>query len=219
MALYSSALSASNMVSAYNAMTTRLALSSNTMAAARVLVAEGDSITATQTAPVGYPFLYNSAPPSPLIVGFNNAVSGSTIADLNTRAAALNASLPTTIGTRKFILSVLIGANDLLGYAGGTTAWLAALASYCDAQRAVGRKVAICTVLPQTTPGFNTEQVTANTAIKTWVGTHADALVDFTTNANLTDASNTTYFTAGVHPTASGQTQMQAVYGPVINGM
>ena len=105
----------------------------------RAYVAEGDSIT-SDTSGIGgvtpYPDRYLSFA-SPTINTFvNNAVGGSALANMNLRAATLDAMLP--LGTVN-ILSVLVGANDSIGgsslYATAAI-YAAAVASYLDARRA-----------------------------------------------------------------------------------
>jgi peptidoglycan hydrolase-like protein with peptidoglycan-binding domain/lysophospholipase L1-like esterase len=192
--------------------------------ASRVLVAEGDSITGGSS--FSYPYLYGPNA-SPALYGVNYAVSGSGISDLNARASNVDGVLPYDRTGRKFILSVNIGANDLsTGYSGaggtGISGWLADLATYLDARRAAGWKVALCTVLPRTAVGFNTARATANTTLRTWVGTHADAICDFAADATMgadATASNVTYFSDGTHPTATGQAILETVYRATINAI
>jgi hypothetical protein len=54
---------------------------------------------------------------------------------LNNRAATLDSVIPPNKNGRKFILSVLIGHNDLVG-GESTATFLTNLASYLDARRA-----------------------------------------------------------------------------------
>lgn len=222
-ALWTRALSKAEIARTLAVLKTRLALSSLTMADIRFIVAEGDSITEGVTHSTNaYPAVYNATPPNPLLMGFNNAVAGDGIAQLNARAAALDAKLPTTIGTRKFILTVLIGRNDLP--AADPTTYAASLASYCDARRAAGWKVAICTILPSTALGFNTARNAVNTIIRGWTpGQHADALVDFgdtaTTMGADAAAADTLLYQDGTHPTQLGQNDLAAEYAVIINAM
>jgi hypothetical protein len=113
----------------------------------RILAFEGDSITGGFN--YSWPYLYGPNA-SPSMFGANYAVSGSTIADMVARAATVDGVIPPNKGSRKFILSVLIGANDLATL--GTSTWLTNLAAYLDARRAAGWIVVICTVLPRTIP-------------------------------------------------------------------
>lgn len=76
----------------------------------RIYCSEGDSITGSFT--YSYPYTVGSNA-SPAVLGSNWAVGGSGLSDLvNIRASTVDTVIPTSINGRKFILSVLIGAND-----------------------------------------------------------------------------------------------------------
>jgi hypothetical protein len=94
---------------------------------------EGDSITAGAA---GTPFGYTAqAAITPYPQGIITAISGSNIANLVSREAADNALLQQS-PTRN-IMTVLIGANDM-GDAGGASAFVANVKSYCLTMRAAG---------------------------------------------------------------------------------
>jgi lysophospholipase L1-like esterase len=224
LALYGSALTDDQIRTAYSVLSRKATANGLTMVTnTRVLVAEGDSIT---EAAAGYPFLFGPNA-SPAVLGNNKAVATSTIADLVNRATVVDAILPPSRGSRKFILSVLIGANDLATL--GAPTWLANLASYCDARRAAGWTVAVCTVLPRTSAPHNTARAIANTELRLWTtggstvpGIHADAICDFAADATMgpdAAASNVTYYSDGTHPTAAGQALLEPVYRAVINAL
>jgi peptidoglycan hydrolase-like protein with peptidoglycan-binding domain/lysophospholipase L1-like esterase len=224
LALWNRALSDGEIRDAVSFQQTRASLSSISASNAnRILVAEGDSITAAFNA---YPYVFGPNA-NPALYGVNYAVSGSTISSLNTRASAVDAVIPPSPSSRTFILSVLIGANGLsTDYSGpggtGVSGWLADLATYLDARRAAGWKVVLCTVLPRTTPDFNAARNTANATIATWGGVHADAICDFAADPTMgTDAaaSNTTYYSDGTHPTATGQTVLEPIYRAAVNSI
>jgi hypothetical protein len=210
---------------AYTALSANAVTDGLTMADARILVAEGDSITAAD----GSWFYRYGANDNPKVVGANRATSGWSIADLEADAANLDAIIPPTPGTRDFILTVLIGRNDLVGYPGGTSAWLAALASYLDDRRAAGWTVVLCTLLPSTGVGFNTARGTANTELRLWTtngstvpGQHADHIIDFAADATMgpdAAASDTGLYGDGTHPTATGQSNLEAVARAVLNAI
>ncbi len=186
----------------------------------RVLVAEGDSITAG-TGVSTYPYRFGPNA-NPGLYGVVYATTGSTITTMEGRATKVDGIIPPTTTDRTFILSVLIGANDLPTDGGSTASWLTQLAAYLDARRAAGYKVALCTVLPRTTGSFNTARNEVNAILRTWVGTHADAICDFAANATMgpdAAASNTTYYSDGTHPTAAGQVILETVYRSTINSM
>jgi lysophospholipase L1-like esterase len=217
MALYDRALTAAEIRTAASAVKARAAGDGVTLTFAdRIFVAEGDSISAVDGA---WPYLYGPNA-SPAVLGNNIAVSGSTIADLEARAAQVDAMLPPNRTGRKFILTVLIGRNDLAAL--GVTAWLAALSSYLDARRAAGWIVVLGTVLPATASGFNALRNTANTTLRTWTGVHCDALIDFAANATMgpdAAASNATLYSDGTHPTSTGQANLEAIARPVLNAL
>jgi hypothetical protein len=224
-ALWNRALSDSEVRSAVSFQQARASSSSITTSnASRILVTEGDSITGG----FGYSYPYLFGPnASPALYGVDYAVSGSGIPTLNARAAQIDGIIPPNATGRKFILSVLIGANDLsTGYSGpggtGVSGWLADLGTYLDARRAAGWKVVLCTVLPQTAAGFNAARNTANTTLRTWVGTHADALADFAADPTMgpdSAASDTSLYADGTHPTNAGQVILESVFRPAVNGL
>jgi hypothetical protein len=224
-AVWNRALSDSEIRSAVAFQQARAASSSITATnVSRVLVAEGDSITGAFS--YSYPYLFGSHA-SPALYGVDYAISGSTIASMNSRASTVDGIIPPNTQGREFILSVLIGANDLSSsYSGpggtGVSGWLADLATYLDARRAAGWKVVLCTVLPRTASGFNAARDAANTTLRTWVGVHADALCDFAADPTMgpdAAASNTTYYADGTHPTAAGQAILEPIYQAAINSI
>jgi lysophospholipase L1-like esterase len=228
-ALYGSALTDEQIRTAHSVLSAKATVDGLTMATSRILVTEGDSITSSDGS---YAFLFG-ANANPAVLGNNIAKSGSVIglADGSTagsmfeRAATVDSIIPPTPGSREFVISVLIGANDLVTL--GASTFLERLAAYCDARRLAGWTVVVCTALPNTTGGFNAERATANTAIRTWVGVHADAICDFDTEATMgidgngstTGPWDTTYYSDGLHPTAAGQALLEAVYRAVINAL
>lgn len=219
LALWDRALTDAEIRAAVDLQQARAAASSITATSTtRILVAEGDSITGA--ASFDYPYLFGPNA-NPALYGVVYAVSGSTIANLNTRATIVDGIIPPSTSGRKFILSVLIGANGL-GGAADVPAWLASLATYLDARRAAGWTVVLCTVLPSTAAGFNANRNTANATLSTWVGTHCDALCDFAAEATMgpdAAASNATYYSDGTHPTAAGQALLEVVYRAAVNAV
>lgn len=159
---------------------------------------EGDSIVAT-TSPIGYPIVTSTL--SPIKQGRTFAVSGSTMADLNSRAASVDA---TYVSGANNILFVGDGRNDMS--TGLATTFVADLKAYCLARKAVGWKVVVATVLPSTLLGFNTKRNAANVLIVADTSFY-DALARFDLDATMgpdAAASNTTYYSDGTHPTAAG---------------
>lgn len=187
----------------------------------RIYCAEGDSISAADGA---YPYLFGPNA-SPAVIGVNRAVSGSGIAQLNTRAASVDAIVSGRSGVAQdCILSVLIGANDLAGYVGGASAYAADLATYCDARRAAGWQVVVCTILPKDGDAtHNARRAVVNADItSTWGGVHCDAIADFAANTTIgedADAANPTYYSDGVHLTAAGQAIAEPILRAAVNSL
>lgn len=182
----------------------------------RFVSAEGDSITALGQ---GYYAAYapNAAKP---VAGINFAVSGSAITDLVSRGATVD--LGYRAGATN-ILTVLIGANDLGGYAGGESAWFAALMSYVSARRSVGWKVGVCTVLPKNDATHNTRRNIVNPQIRSAVGTQIDFVIDFDTDAQMGIDNSFTAFPAnwtdGTHPNATGHARLEPIYRAAVNAV
>lgn len=124
--------------------------------------------------------------------------------------AAKLAALAAGRGSAARVLVVWVGTNDLA--LGRSAAQVTAdLWTYCDAARAAGWKVIVCTLIDRTDQGagqatFNSNRATVNSNVTSQWSSHADYLLDFAANANLGPngaANNTTYFNADkVHLTA-----------------
>jgi lysophospholipase L1-like esterase len=179
----------------------------------KAMVFEGDSITdpnVSMGANLKYSALAQAAI-TPFPQGSNFAISGSGIANISARSAAVDAAFATTSLAEK-LLFLFDGANDS-GL--GAATLVADLKAYCLARKAAspGLKIVIATLLPQTTAGFNTFRDAVNPLIKadsSWY----DAIADFAANGTMgcdACAANTTYFSDGEHPTAAGQ----ALLGPI----
>lgn len=224
MALYDRALTDDEVRTAYAAQKARAALSGITVNRARFLLADGDSITESSFG-YFYKFLPNA---SPVVQGRNEAVSGSGLAEVVGRASAIDARLPPNTELGKFVLSVFVGAN--LPGGSDINQFLADYAAYCDARRAAGWGLAVATILPRisdVSDSFNTRRNIINPVLRTWVGLHCDAIIDFAADptmgpdsvANGTGTYNPTYYSDGVHPTDAGQVILETIYRPVINGL
>lgn len=119
--------------------------------------------------------------------------------------------LPT--GRTKAVLVVQVGTNDLaLGRSAAQV--LADLWTYCDARRAAGWKVIVCTLTDRTDGAvsagqvaFDTKRATVNAGIAAGWASHADGLADLAGNALLGAngaSANVTYFNVDkVHFTAA----------------
>jgi hypothetical protein len=71
-------------------------------------------------------------------------------------------------------------------------------------------------------PNFNVDRNQVNAAIRTWVGLHADAIVDFAADPTMgPDAAclDTTLYQDGLHPTDHGHSILEPIFAAVINAM
>ena len=179
---------------------------------------EGDSITAGAA---GTPFGYTAQTAiTPYPQGIITAIPASNIANLVSREAADNALLQQS-PTRN-VLIVLIGANDM-GDAGGASAFVANVKSYCLAMRAAGwSKIVVLTVLPRTFSGFNDWRNSVNALIVA-DSSFYDALVRLDLDPVIgcdACAANTTYYNAdGLHPNTTGENVIAADLVPVLQGV
>lgn len=226
-ALYNRALTDAEVRQAVYALQSRAAGASlSATNISRIYVAEGDSITTGSTA---YPYVFGPNA-SPAVIGADYAVSAARLNNnagnsLDERKAKIDAILPIDRTGRTFILSVLIGANDLAGYTGGAAQYLTDYAAYCDARRAAGWKVVVCTILPISgNATHNSRRATVNSAItSSWTGLHCDGVADFAADAIMgTDTSFTdspSYWADGTHPNSSGHVRLEAIIRPVINAL
>lgn len=187
------------------------------------LVAVGDSITAgNHTGGVSYVNYLNQnkilrkAP-------VNLAVPSTGINDLISAAATTDTYLPSA--PYRGILTVLIGVNDFVLLNMSTSTFLTNLASYCDARRAAGWFVVLCTLLPDTeatavSNGYEAKRTTANASIVTWAGTHCDKVCDLAANSTMggpTSSDDTTYYLSDkVHPNLVGQQYLSNLFIPSI---
>jgi len=196
--VYSTAQTANDVAAVQASLSSYLANQVSLTTLSTYIAWEGDSIVAT-TSPIGYPIVTSTL--SPIKQGRTFAVSGSTMTDLNSRAASVDA---TYVSGAKNILFVGDGRNDMS--TGLATTFVADLKAYCLARKAVGWKVVVATVLPSTLLGFNTKRNAANVLIVADTSFY-DALARFDLDATMgpdAAASNTTYYSDGTHPTAAG---------------
>ncbi len=190
----------------------------------RILAIEGDSIS---EGAITYPGIYAGSFDSPSIWGSTWASSGSTIANLNQRAAAVDGVLPLNKNGRKFILSLLIGANDLAGYASAAQ-YITDLRAYCMARATAGWIVSLGTILPLDGDAtHNSRRATVNADIianPTLYGmTSGAAIFNFAGDAIMgpdnSRSVNPSHWTDGTHPNATGQAVLETIYRPVINAL
>ncbi|MFL6725444.1 MAG: DUF1996 domain-containing protein [Sphingomicrobium sp.] len=173
------------------------------------VLSEGDSISVFWNG--NHTGIYAKNHPSVIFSG--RAVGGSTIATMSGRFSADSAVKPGTV-------TVLIGANDLTGYA-STTDWLNALWAYTAQWKATGAKVVVGTVLPQcNNSAHNARRVAANAAIRAALGSKIDAVADYAADPVMgpdAAACNLSLYKDGLHPTDyetpdDGQHKLAVIY-------
>lgn len=171
----------------------------------RLVVYEGDSITSgSVTGFVAYPATVTSHF-APALTWSNNAVSGSTVATMVSRGAAVDALFAGNPGPN--VLSILIGVNNASG-GFNASQFIAALKPYCQTRKSntPGLKIMIipltaCASVEATRDAYN-------------VAINADpsfydlsmSIVGDTHIWQDGNSANTTYFVDGVHPTVLSQT-------------
>lgn len=227
LALYDRTLTDAEIREAYDALKVRAFESGITMAgdtANRIIAFEGESLTAGNGIIPTYANLYG-ADQTDQFFGSMVAQSGSFLTvgagtpNLASRAATLDAILPAKRNGRVFTLCVQI-SNELLPSANRTAEqYLADLITYLAARRAAGwDRIILATILPrnQTTyASFNAKRDIANPVMRTWVGTHCDAIADFAADPTMgpqAAAADTSLYYDGVHPTLAGQTIMKEIF-------
>lgn len=217
MCIYGRALSSSEMSAVYNVSKTRVALN-NTILATRVVIWAGDSrMAGFAGTPVSTLVVPNL---SPMAYGYNEAVAGSNLANAITRAAVHNAGLP-AVKSGKYIYVAEIGHNDDLS---NPAAFAATYAAFLDAQRALGWLVVVGT-LPASATLNDANRLAFNAIVRTWVGTHADALADGGGDAVMGDVANVGGVNwsqadpAGVHETTAGYTLLEPYYRAAVNSL
>jgi len=200
-------------------------------------VAEGDSIAAGTVGPW---------PPFPVVFGAQHpevtlnvmAQGGSRLQSSNggvpqvvNRASAVDAAKAANPGYGKYVLSLLIGVNDAVTIGEGVddvNTFLGILSAYCDARRAAGWQVILCTQIGAYAtsdavmyPKWVAWRSTYDPTARGWLGSHCDAVADFANNATMgpVDAASNNAATYGtqsgyywdvVHPNAAGQAKLAA---------
>ena len=184
---------------------------------------EGDSITfgAGLSSIQNYAYLSQTllAPTT----GRNFSVNASTVITATERAATVDAMLWS--GMTSSVLSVFLGANDLVS-GGSLPNYLTNLQAYVTARKAAGwRKVAVCTLLARAASlggAANIDETVrgnANTAIRAGQGVWHDGTIDIAADPVMgifgytADATNCQ---DGCHPTAAGQIRLRDIVTPRI---
>jgi len=135
------------------------------------------------------------------------ATVGAQITTLNSRKATVKAWL-NQFPTKNRIMSLLIGANDLTNPGMDVPAWIASVKAYCLEMKTdvTGLKIVLMMPLPNTTGSELTNRAIAIPLI-TADTSYYDELVRFDLVSGMgadADASNTTNYPDGVHPSNTG---------------
>jgi lysophospholipase L1-like esterase len=172
------------------------------------IICDGNSMTYGTGGTSPYPAQLATLLPSCLVT--NVAVESADTPGLTSTAPTRITPLYSPRRTKN-IAVIWEGTNDIyLDDTDGTTAYNR-LVTYCQARRASGFKVIICTLLPRSNIGtpedFETQRQTCNGLITANWATFADALADFAADGRIGDAGDeldTTYYPDKVHMTNAG---------------
>jgi len=133
----------------------------------------------------------------------NMAIGGSSIPELETRAATLDAKLTTASKTHKNVLVLWAGFNDIVTF-GMPTAYNT-LKSYVEDRVAAGWLVFVYTITPSSAYDIEANRTTFNGLLRSDLALNENVRIcDTDTISELDDASNTTYYSDGTHPTDAG---------------
>lgn len=178
-----------------------------------VLHYDGDSITYGRTVVEGAERASQTPAFGETYPRYNWGIGGQTAATAALRYAtrAGNSFDP----TKRNILILFAGTNDLNGGATGTAAW-ASIVSEMQAARATGYKILVATMLPRGdfSPSAETERGVFNTLMRANWNTYADGLLDYAADPTMGAAgatSNTALYADLVHPTRYGDSLLAAI--------
>lgn len=177
-----------------------------------IVAAEGDSIT-NGTGLV--PYTVTATASFPRAQGHVFAIPGNGMTEVEGRASEVDALMQAGVGS---FLTLLIGAND---YPVNAATYVARIAAYCNARRAAGWLVIICTITPKVDAGFNTFRAAVNTLIRADTSFY-DGLADFAADPVMgpdAAAADITLYGDTVHPTQLGQNNLAAILVPVITAL
>lgn len=186
---------------------------------ANFIIWEGDSISdpaATVQADLIYVWgvMTNTTLP-----GRNFAVQGTGYQEATNHAPQVDAMFDAR--RSKNIISILYGANDISSDGSGVELFTNRLTAWSLARKAVGFKIVMSTVLPRYVGNadFEASRLVANTYIRNnvniWDGL-ADNGAD-TVMGNAANLGDTTYYSDGSHPTATGHTYLKTNFLNAVN--
>jgi hypothetical protein len=168
------------------------------------LVFDGNSITS-----YGYPALISPSIPSTAIFrSLNRGLSGQQASTLQARAST---DIDPLIVAGKHNILVILEITNSIQLGGTARSAANDLFTYCDARRAAGWTVVVCTAPPLVSSlvaTAGTLVVAANALVRSEWPAHADILCDLRTIPQFdigAAAPSTTLFYDLIHPTAFGQ--------------
>lgn len=121
-----------------------------------------------------------------------------------------------------YTFNLFLGTNDIVTDAQTGAQVLTKYETVCDIIRAaVTAKGGACrinafTMLPRTATGFAAQRTVFNAGILANANGKWDAIVDTTSNPNLEDQNNATYFVDTTHLSNTGQTELANLVGPIM---
>lgn len=228
-ALYARALTSTEVATATSVLGSYVAGNGSASGPTRVVFFEGDSITVGSgaTAPNNSYAAKAASTASPVIRTGNLAQGGSTMTNLNARAATLDSYLPANKAGVTYVLHILVGTNDMTNTPSAPGTFTSALATYIAARKAAGwDKIVVGTIIARSEQAdggaqFNIDRATANATIRGWVGSTIDVCADYAANTLVGAdgaSNNTTYFMADkIHPIDAGHAQMYPITTAAIN--
>lgn len=137
----------------------------------------------------------------------------------------LEARLPALLALKPDLVSVFIGANDLLDYP-SAQAYASSLQAYVSQIKATGAKVVVATNLPQHLANvdynarFSIRRGEVATILR--AAPWADGVIDFAADPIVgpdSAAMKVTLFGDGVHPTDDGQRLLSTLYKPRMDAL
>ncbi len=200
------------------------------------ILAEGDSITFGNAATDGLgSYVSRSTLSSDADVRLlNNSKSGAILGvptdgpsdnSLYARFASDNVLLRARQSGEVYIITILIGRNDLVNY-GNVADYLTNLGRYVDALRKAGwDRVVVGTLLPSNWPPFKPLRTDWNAAVLSncWASKHhVAAIVPFGEMPEMGSdaaAASTAFYADGTHPNNKGYEAMAVVFAKTINGL
>lgn len=188
-------------------------------APAKRIIFDGDSLT------VGFGNLNGGSYPVQLLtaLGFdgysprNYGVSGQTLAQMEADAAT-EVDTQFDAARSKNILIAWGGTNDIIFGADATTTYNR-MVTYCTNRRAAGWKVLVCDIIARGNfnAGQNTIKNTVNANLAANWATFADGFAQLSARSELSNAANTTYYSADtIHLTDAGYSVVATVLQPLV---